>query len=57
MSAVPSRPPSFAGPTSPYSALHVMPTSTLQTNSSENTIASPSSSEDVHGAGIESISL
>ncbi|KAK8964832.1 hypothetical protein KSP40_PGU006662 [Platanthera guangdongensis] len=47
MSAVPSRPLSSAAPTRSHSAPAAMPASTWQTNSSENTVASPSSSEDV----------
>ncbi|KAK8934322.1 hypothetical protein KSP39_PZI014667 [Platanthera zijinensis] len=47
MSAAPSRPPSSAVHTRPYFAPAAMPVSTRQTNTSENTVVSPSSSEDV----------
>ncbi|KAK8926156.1 hypothetical protein KSP39_PZI018484 [Platanthera zijinensis] len=47
MSVASSRPPSYAAPTRLYFAQAVMPASTMQKNSPENTAASPSSSEDV----------
>ncbi|KAK8955872.1 hypothetical protein KSP40_PGU019875 [Platanthera guangdongensis] len=47
MSVAPSRHPSSAAPMRPYSAPTAMPASTRQTNSPENTVASPSSYEDL----------